>query len=278
MNADRTKSWNSATLCIPAHNEASTIGRIVMNIRQSLVVPGTVQEILVVDDRSTDGTGLIAQRAGARVIRTEDWCALNGGSLGKGDAIWASIAACRTDLIGWIDGDLTRFDMRLLGSVFGSLRDDPRTQLVKGSFDRINADGDIVEGRLTALTARPLLGFFYPELASLNEPLGGIFALRRSVAVELSLDPDYGVDVGVLIDVYERFGFEAIREIGVGILSHQSRPLTALADTAQMISRAILSRAVLTNPRTIIDSSLELLNLRRLPVSYFSLDDLAKVS
>lgn len=278
MNADRTTSRDSATLCIPAHNEASTIGRIVMNIRKTLVVPGIIQEILVVDDRSTDGTGLIAKRAGARVIRTDDWCALNGGSLGKGDAIWASIAACHTGLIGWIDGDLTRFDMRSLRSMFAELREDPRTQLIKGSFDRINAEGDVVEGRLTALTARPLLGFFYPELASMNEPLGGIFALRQSVAVELSLDPDYGVDVGVLIDIYEKFGVGAIREIGMGTLSHQSRPLTALADTAHMISRAILSRAVLTNPQTIIDTGMEFLNVRRLPVSYFSLDDLAEVS
>jgi glucosyl-3-phosphoglycerate synthase len=278
MNADRMKSRDSATLCIPAHNEASTIEQIVMNIRHSLVRRGDVQEILVVDDRSDDGTGEIAKSAGARVIRTEDWCALNGGSMGKGDAIWASIAACNTDLIGWVDGDLTHFDMHSLREMFVALRNDSQIQLIKGAFDRVNCEGEIVEGRLTALTARPLLGFFYPELALLDEPLGGIFALRTQEAAELSLDPDYGVDVGILIDVYEKFGAGAIREVGMGTLSHQSRPLGALADTAQMISRAILSRAVFTNPQTVLESKMEHLSLRRLPVSYFSLDDLARVS
>lgn len=278
MNVDSMTLRDSATLCIPAHNEASTIGQIVSNIQRTLVTCGVVQEILVVDDRSDDGTGEIARQAGARVIRTEDWCALNGGSMGKGDAIWASIAACRTELIGWIDGDLTQFDMRSLRKMYASLRNDSAIQLIKGSFDRLNNDGEIVEGRLTALTARPLLGFFYPELASLNEPLGGIFALRKSVAAELSLDPDYGVDVGILIDVFEKYGAAAIREVGMGFLSHQSRPLTAIADTARMISRAILSRAVFIDPQTVLDSGLEHLNLRRLPVSYFSLDELAGVS
>ena len=278
MNADRMKRQQSATLCIPARNEAATIGKIVRNIRESLAYRDIVQEILVVDDRSDDGTGDIARNAGARVIRTEDWCALNGGSIGKGDAIWASVAACSTDLIGWVDGDLTHFDMYSLRAMFSILRQDPRTHLVKGAFDRVNRDGAIVEGRLTALTARPLLGFFYPELALLNEPLGGIFALRTSEAAELFMDPDYGVDVGILIDQYEKFGGEAIREVSMGTLSHLSRPLAALADTAQMISRAILSRAVFTNPRAVYDSGLEDINMRRLPVSYFSREELAQVS
>lgn len=278
MNTDQMKPRHSATLCIPAHNEASTIRKIVANVHRGLISSGVVQEILVVDDRSIDGTGEIAESAGARVIRTQDWCALNGGSLGKGDAIWASIAACRTDLIGWIDGDLTEFNMQSLYDVFAVLRRDQEVQLVKGSFDRINQDGEIVEGRLTTLTARPLLGFFYPDLAFLQEPLGGIFALRKSVAAELSLDPDYGVDVGILIDVHEQYGSRAIREVDLGTLSHQPRPLLALADTARMISRAILSRAVFTNPQTVIDSGLEYLNLRRLPVSYFLLNEWAEVS
>lgn len=265
-------------MCIPAHNEVETITQVVSKVRDELVSSGVVHEVLVIDDRSTDGTGDAARRAGARVIETETWCSVNGGSIGKGDAIWASIAACRTDLIGWLDGDVSSFDVGHLAAMFRVLRDDATVQLVKGAFDRRDGNGHAIEGRLTALTARPLLSFFYPEVADLREPLGGIFAMRTSVAEELSLDPDYGVDIGIVLDVVEMFGRDALVEIPMGTLEHRSRPLAELKDSASMVSRAILSRALEVHPDGSLDSALSVSSARRLPVSWFRDSDLAKVS
>ncbi len=268
---------DSATVCIPAHNEVETIGTVVAMVRDRLVRSGAVREILVVDDRSTDGTGEVARRAGARVIETETWCSVNGGSVGKGDAIWASIAACRTELIGWLDGDVSSFDVGQLAAMFRVLRDDSGIQLVKGAFDRRDGEGQAIEGRLTALTARPLLSFFYPEVADLHEPLGGIFAMRTSVAEELSLDPDYGVDIGIVLDVVETFGRGALVELPMGTLEHRSRPLSDLKESAAMVSRAILSRALAVHAEASMETGLAASNRRRLPVSWYRTIDLAEV-
>lgn len=272
--------WNdgSATVCIPAHNEVGTIGDVVSMVRSRLLATGEIQEILVVDDRSTDGTGDVARRAGARVIETDTWCSVNGGSVGKGDAIWASIAACRTELIGWLDGDVSSFDVGHLAAMFRALREDTAVQLVKGAFDRCDSDGRLVEGRLTALTARPLLSLFYPDIADLREPLGGVFAMRTEVAAELSLDPDYGVDIGIVIDVVDMFGRDALIEVPVGHLEHCSRPLVDLKDSASMVVRAIVSRALVAPPNETTDLAVRVLDCRRLPVSWFRPTDLVEVS
>lgn len=264
-------------MCIPAHNEAETIGCVVSLVRKRLVAPGIVREIVVVDDRSSDGTGDVARRAGARVIETDTWCSIHGGSIGKGDAIWASIAACHTELIGWLDGDLSSFDVGRIAALFELLNDDDAVQLVKGAFDRRDQDGQVTEGRLTALTARPLLSLFYPEIAHLREPLGGIFAMRRSVAEELSLDPDYGVDIGIVIDILETYGHESVVELPVGALSHKSRPLEDLKGSAEMVSRAIVSRALAHHSSRGCDSEFWDIGSRRFPVSWIRRTDLAQV-
>lgn len=258
-----------ATLCIPARDEVRTIGAVVRAARDQLVERGAVQEILVIDDRSTDGTGDAARRAGARVIDADTWCSVNGGSIGKGDALWASIAACRTELIGWIDGDVSSFDMTQIALMFDELRCNDETQLVKGAFRRTGLDGRTCEGRMTALTARPLLTYFYPDLGDLVEPLGGIFAMRTDVAAELSLDPDYGVDIGIAIDVVEIFGRTSLVEIPMGTLVHRNRPMESLTESATQVARAIVSRAVMTRSMANDEVGFDHRVGRRLPVRYF---------
>jgi glycosyltransferase involved in cell wall biosynthesis len=56
---------SSVSIIIPAFNEAAAIESVVVRLRS--LAPW--QEIVVVDDGSTDGTGEIARKAGARVIR-----------------------------------------------------------------------------------------------------------------------------------------------------------------------------------------------------------------
>ena len=234
----------TTTLCIPARDEERTIGRLVENadaiLRRELRI---VDEIVVVDDRSVDETAAVATRAGARVVSTLDHSVDRRGPRGKGDAIRASIAVCRSEYMIWIDGDMSGLDMARLADLVRPLERDESVRLVKGSFDRHDADGRVADGRLTALTARPLLSLYFPALSTMTEPLGGIFAMRTTDARELCLEPDYGVDVGILIDVHVRYGREAIREVSLGSLSHRSRALGDLAETAPQICRAILSRA-----------------------------------
>lgn len=234
----------TTALCIPAHHEAPTIGRLVERADELLRRRmGVIDEILVIDDRSDDETARIAVAAGARVVSSLDHAVDRRGPRGKGDAIRASIIVSRSDRMLWIDGDMTDLDLARLADVAQPLDADSEVRLVKGAFDRLDTSGRRADGRLTALTARPLLSLYFPALTTLREPLGGIFAMRTVDARQLCLEPDDGVDVGILIDTYMKYGSRAIREVPLGSLSHRSRALSDVADTAPQICRTILNRA-----------------------------------
>lgn len=229
-------------MCIPAHNEAKTIGHVVRYARRFREEhPQMLDEILVVDDRSTDDTAAIARAEGARVVRTVDHCP--EGSRGKGDAVWTSLQACQTELIGWMDADLVEFPEQLIPEMFAPLLDDDTVQLVKGAFTRINADGStVVGGRVTSLTAKPLLALLNPELASLADPLSGVFAGRTEILRGFAIEPDYGVDIGIVLDVCAHFGPWAIREINLGHIVHRQQDINRLSVMATMVARTIIDR------------------------------------
>ena len=210
-----------------------------------------IDDVLVVDDSSTDGTGSIAARAGARVVRTIDVLGHAGRSRGKGDAIAASLAACETDLIGWVDGDLVDFPASFVEPLFDALIVDDDVQLVKGAFTRLSPDGSAtLGGRVTALTARPLLRLMFPALSVIGDPLSGVFAGRVATLRSLRLEPDYGVDVGVLIDVWLRYGSGSIQEVYLGELVHERQSMDRLTDMATMVARTIIGRAESPAART----------------------------
>lgn len=232
------------TVCIPAHNEESTVGNIVRHLREQYQQRRQlIDEIVVVDDRSSDRTAQVALAAGARVISTRDECAKFGGSIGKGDAIWASLRTCRTELIGWVDADLVSYPTNMMELLFAPLFEDPTIALVKGSFCRVDKTGNrVVGGRVTTLTARPLLEMFFPKLERLRDPLSGMFAGRTETLGTLMLDADYGVDIGIVLDLATKYGSDSICEVQIGELMHRQRPLIELSAMATMVVRAIVSR------------------------------------
>jgi glucosyl-3-phosphoglycerate synthase len=230
------------TVCIPAHNEAATIAEVIALVhRASARNPGLVAEVVVVDDRSTDATATIAQRAGARVLSTVDECSGFGGARGKGDALWAALRRCTTELITFVDADITELDDNFITRLTAPLLRSPATQLVKGRFCRA-VDGE-ASGRVTMLTARPLLSLLHPQLRALHEPLSGIFAGRVDTLGALWLDCDYGVDIGILLDVVRQHGAQSVVEVDLGQLRHRNRDLSSLSVTAEQVARAILARS-----------------------------------
>lgn len=233
------------TVCIPAHDEAATIGAVVERIRAEYVEHRrVVDEILVVDDHSNDATAAVAAAAGARVVRTRVEPAGPGRGAGKGAAIARSLEACSTDLIGWMDGDLTEFPDKMWRRLLRPLVSERRVELVKGAFSRRGDDGvSRVGGRVTALTARPLLAATFPELAFLTDPLSGVFAGRTDTLSAMRIDPDYGVDVGLVIDVASAHGAASVVEVHLGELTHRRRDIDELERTAEQVVRTIISRA-----------------------------------
>jgi len=245
------KNGRRISVCIPARNEAATIGSIVESMTSALVddVP-LLDEILVLDHASTDRTAAIARASGARVIDADSILSEFGPASGKGDVLWRSVAACTGDVIVWIDADLESFTPAYITTLLGPLILDERIALVRATYDRTLHGKPAEGGRVTELTARPLLNLLHPHLAHIRQPLGGEYAIRRDVAESVPFETDYGVEVGLLIDVAAQFGVASITQVGLGARVHRNRPLAELHGQATQVARAVLTRSANANPLT----------------------------
>ena len=241
----------SASLCIPARNEERTIGAIVASARRHLMeaVP-LLDEILVLDDGSTDRTAAIARDAGARVVAGAEVLPGAGPGSGKGDAIWKSLAASRGDLVCWVDGDISDFGPRFVVGLLGPLLTQPEVVFVKGFYHRPGGGTATSGGRVTELAARPLLSLLFPALAAIVQPLAGEYAGRRPLLESLPITQGWGVDLALVLDVAARAGLPALAQVDLGTRRHRHRTLEELAPQAMAVVVAALRRAGVDDPAT----------------------------
>ena len=237
------KRGRTVSVCIPARNEAPTVGRIVATVQQQLAADcALVDEVVVVDHDSRDATARVAAAAGATVVSADDLLTDFGRTLGKGDVLWRSVLASRGEVIVWLDADLERFSPHYVTGLLGPLLVDPSIALVRATYDRALGGVAGEGGRVTELLARPIIAALFPELTHIRQPLGGEYAIRRDVAERLPFEPDYGVEMGLLLDVAAAYGVAAIAQVDLGERFHRNRPLTALREQSRQVLRAALSR------------------------------------
>lgn len=238
------KAGRRISVCLPARNEESTVGEIVERIRRQLVdeVP-LVDELLVIDDHSVDGTADVAAAAGAKVVDAASVLPEYGEGHGKGEALWKSLFVSQGDLVAWCDSDIVDFDPRFVVGLVAPLIDDPNLALVKGFYDRPVAEGARGGGRVTELVARPLLSLLFPELTQVVQPLAGEYAGRRDVLEQVPFVEGYGVDVALLIDVARLVGVERIAQADLGVRLHRNRSLRELSPQAMAVMQTVLRRA-----------------------------------
>jgi glucosyl-3-phosphoglycerate synthase len=237
------KGATTVSVCLPARNEAETVGAIVHAIRTELVEGvGLVDELIVLDDHSTDDTAGVARDAGATVVDASTVLTDHDLGHGKGAALWKSVHVSSGDLIVWCDSDITDFDTQFVTGLVGPLVEDPGIAFTKGFYERLERDG-VGGGRVTELTARPLLQLLFPDLASVVQPLSGEYAGRRHVLEQLPFTVGYGVDIGLLIDVRRLVGAEAMVQVDLGRRHHRNRPLVELAPQALAVLQKGLERA-----------------------------------
>jgi len=265
------KSGRTVSVCIPCRDEAATVGPLISVIRNELMrkLP-LVDELIVLDDRSTDDTAAVAASAGATVVPIESVHAVHGEGHGKGNALWASLAASSGDFVVWMDGDITSFESHWITRLLAPMLDDDSVALVKSVSHRPTQLGG--GGRTTELVARPLMSLYYPELSGLNQPLTGEYAGRRTVLEQLPFVQGWGVEMAMLIDVSRRYGPEAIAQIDLGTREHRHRSLHALSVQAAEVMATMLARvpagSLLTDAAPVLrraDGSVVRLNLDERP-------------
>lgn len=229
------------TVIIPVLNEEKAIGSVVRFCQQDSLV----SEVIVVDDKSEDNTVQIATEAGAKVIISQ--------VRGKGISMKDGIAQATNDLIIFLDGDIDPYPDGTISNLAAPLLAD-EADFVKGSFAR-NA------GRVTELVAKPLLNIFYPGLSHFSQPLSGMIAGKKSYFKQIDFFNDYGVDIGILIDMYLMKA--RVKEVNIGYIENKSKPWQALGKMSKEVSRAIISKAQLQHPEEISEEdihSLEAIN------------------
>jgi glucosyl-3-phosphoglycerate synthase len=243
---DRIAAERSSTVsvCLPARNEARTIGPILEQLLP-LVGLGVVDQVVVVDD-STDGTGDIARRLGAEVHDQRDLTPALGLVLGKGDAMWRALPVLRGELICFLDADSEQFGAHFACGLLGPLVQDERISFVKGFYRRPFRIGETVfpdgGGRVTELTARPLLRMFYPELGGIEQPLAGEIAARRELLERLPFVTGYGVDIALLLDAYRDVGLDGIAQVDLDVRQNAHQPLRELGTMAHAVLHAVATR------------------------------------
>ena len=234
----------SITVLVPARDEAATIAPIVRDL-VALRDDGVIDQVLVAEHDSTDGTATPPRDSAPRWCRPPRCFPQLGPVAGKGDNLWRGLTAARGDIVCFVDADTTDFGPHFVHRLVEPLLK-PGIEYVKGSYRRPWRDGDDVKatggGRVTTLLARPLLRRFYPELAWLQQPLAGEMAARRSLFEAVPFTTGYGLEIGLLIDIYRRVGASAISQADLHTRQNRHRPLEELGPMSDAILESVTVR------------------------------------
>lgn len=209
------------TVIIPARNEQKTIAKVVKLVNSNK----NVDQIIVVDNNSTDNTSQMAKKAGAEVVFCENQ--------GKGYAMEAGIQHVKNDIVVFIDADISNYARNLIEVLITPLLND-ETDFVKSMFERKG-------GRVTELVAKPMLDILFPEIYKFSQPLSGMIAGKKSLFKKIEFEKDYGVDIGILLDVI-CLGAK-VTEVHIGKIKNDSQPFHALEEMSKQVMKAILKRA-----------------------------------
>lgn len=236
---------HSISICLPARECEQTVGSIVERL-QALREAGAIDEIVVLDADSSDGTAAVATAAGARVLSESDLMPGYGPVLGKGDAMWRALGSLEGELVCFLDADTEGFSEHFASGLLGPLVCEPGVAFVKGFYRRpLVAEGEPAGeggGRVNQLTARPALALFFPELEAVRQPLAGEMATRRDLLESIPFATGYGVEIGMLIDVWRHLGLDGMAQVDLDEHRNRHQPLSALTPMAVTVLATIARR------------------------------------
>lgn len=237
----------SVSVCLPALNEAPTIGDICRTCLMAAEA-GLVHELLVVDSGSTDGTQDVAAAAGATVYQASELLAAEAPEpLGKGGALWKSLAVATGDVVVWVDSDTRNFELNFVAGLIEPLLRDDNVRMAKAFYDRPLVSGDTTlstgGARVTELTFRPLAQLLFPELADLVQPLSGEYAAYREDLLDVGFFSGYGVETGLMIDLIRSHGADSVAQVDLGARLHHNQDVLGLGRMAFEVVQVLMTRA-----------------------------------
>lgn len=235
------------SLGLPTLNEEQTIGEIIGQVQEHLMEQTPLlDEVVLIDSGSQDRTREIAAAHGIPVYIHQEILPQYGAFYGKGEALWKSLYVLTGDIIAWCDTDIKNFHPRFVYGVIGPLLRERRLVYSKGFYRRPIQFGEKVQasggGRVTELTARPLLNLFYPELSGMLQPLSGEYAGRRFALEAVPFFTGYGVETGLLIDLLERHGLSSLAQVDLLERIHRNQELIPLSKMAFAITQVVIQR------------------------------------
>ncbi|HEX3689352.1 MAG TPA: glucosyl-3-phosphoglycerate synthase [Solirubrobacteraceae bacterium] len=246
------KGTTTVSVVLPTKECAGTIAGVLETTVAPALHTGLVDEVMVVDAASRDGTATRAGRTGAIVVQQDDLLPGHGPALGKGDALWRAVHHSSGDVVCFLDADTEDPHPHHLLGLLGPLLEHPEIALVKGAFDRpFRAAGQTLPhegGRVTEVMARPVLNLHFPLLAGFIQPLAGEFAARRDLLTRIPFPVGYGVEIAVLIDALQACGLPALAECHLGTRQNRHQSLRALGEMAFAVLAAVERR--LDGPRS----------------------------
>ena len=215
---------NKVSVIIPARNEEKTIGQVIDIVKKSKVD----HEIIVVNNASIDNTADIAKEKGVRVV--------NCDKVGKGNAMKVGLESAINEFVVFLDSDIVNYNERIVEILVEPLIK-RNVDFVKSAFDRTTG------GVVTEVATKPLLELLFPDMPKFMEPLSGMIAGKKSILETLDFEPDYGVDIGILIDVINKN--VKVEEVNIGQIinmSHVLKTNETMKNMSIQIMRAILKR------------------------------------
>jgi glucosyl-3-phosphoglycerate synthase len=237
----------STTLIFPTRNVAETIGPILAQVAELNERARLVDQVMLVDADSTDGTGDIARGYGAEVYSENELLPAFGPAQGKGDAMWRSLSVARGDIVMFADADTKNFAEHFIYGTLGPLLEVPGLQFCKAAYRRPFTEGQqsVIDGggRVTELMAKPLFNFFCPELTGFVQPLAGEFAAYRELLYGVPFLTGYGVELGILVDVLRAAGLPAMAQVDLGARQNRHQALWDLTLMSSVVLRAMTRRA-----------------------------------
>jgi glucosyl-3-phosphoglycerate synthase len=235
------------SVVLPCREVAGTIGGIADEIHALNEQAPLVDELIAVDACSRDGTAAVAERHGVRVYQEDELLPKAGPAVGKGDAMWRSLSVTRGDVVMFLDADTTNFERHFVYGMLGPLLTEPQVRFAKATYHRplIGPAGDVLDdaGRVTELTAKPLLRIFFPDLAGFGQPLAGELIGDRRLLSGIPFLTGYAVETAMLIDVMRAVGLDAMAQVGLGARHNRSKTLRELGAMSYAVARAVIERA-----------------------------------